>query len=943
MSVWTKIRNTITKPLKKLQDWLIPTQEQPGLLIEKSGTNNPYKVVYGTSTVPAIKIFKMTSNVSGGAKNEYLHLICVFCEGEVDAIEEIYFGDIPSREIDSKKYYIEKFLGSDDQPHCATLTDAIPAWKSTATLNGLCYAYVRLKINKDLDWWQGEPEIKARIRGRKVKDIRTGVIEYSENPSLILWDYLTNRRFGKATPESELHLASFQATANYCDQGETFTRNTYSYDYDEEHDRTITTKTGQEIITQPRMSCNFLLDTNKKLLDNVKEIRSGCRGLIIPSEDGIRFDIEKGGPSVYSFDASNLRDEKISSKAGSKGEYHNRVTVRYPSDQILGQYDEVSWPEKESDIYAQWLAEDKNIPLDGSYDFPTINNAAEALQMAEVVCRRSRYQRQVKIPGQPWAIEPEPGDIVDLSDTTHGYEKKAFRIIEKQVKLDGNVDYDAIEHQDSIYVWSVDESNEYYPNTSLALASDIVAPTGLSFSGASDDSNILGVLTWSDPNNVMVVSHTVEVTDTDSGGIVFSQETKQLSMEIPRFSAGSYSASVTARNAFFISDSANLLLVAAAPKVPNGLTISAGNFELVLTPTIDGSPGTLLFDLKVSTDTEIANATVLGRARSFTDNDLAPNTSRYYWARSINSTGESAWSEMFTGKTTNDNTNLVQFLSDLGPANFAPEVKSLLDQIGDITIDETLPVVIEQIRNDIEATESALKTAETAINNVRIDEASILNLQSTYQQLGLDFLSSQEDNSSAFSDMIEKFADTNQFVSEINEQLGKILVEGGKVSYDQFVNYQLLVDTLNGSLSSIINQVTNSESGLSAAHSKIDQNIEQIELVLGNTDTAELFTLAKQVSVNLDRLTNTITQQSFALKFDEWAQFQQALSGELQLSELLENNIDFALAQEKTASDVDEVKAEASSTKLLVASFNEQLSKATSTFSSQHREPFLGG
>ncbi len=563
MSAWTKIRNSVTKPLKKLQDWLLPTPEQTGLLIEKSGTNNAYKVAYGITTVPAIKIFKMTSDKKGGPWNDYLHLICVFCEGEVDAIEEIYFNDVPSAQIDSKRFHVEKFLGSDTQNHCSSLTREIPSWKSTATLNGLCYAYVRLQINKKQDWWQGEPQIKARIRGRKIKDIRTGEVKYSSNPALILWDYLTNSRFGKATPESELNLLSFKEAADYCDEGETFSEKRHTYRWDPELRKYISEGFTIVTTTNPRMTCNYLLDTDKKILDNVKEIRSGCRGLIIPSENGLRFDIEKGGLPKYFFDASNLRNEKISSKSGSKNRYHNRVTVRYPSAQILGQFDEVSWPEKDSDIHNQWLQEDKNIPLDGSYDFPTINNAAEALQMAEVVCRRSRYQRQVKIPAQPWAIEPEAGDIVALTEPTHGYVKKAFLLLEKNIKINGDIDYDAIEHQDSIYVWSVSEVNEHYPDTSLALPSDILAPTGFSFTETPNNDNRQGFLSWSDPNNSMVSKYRIEIYQ--SSQLISSDETSDFSYDLDSLSVGTYQLKLYALNSLFISPAATKTITLSIP------------------------------------------------------------------------------------------------------------------------------------------------------------------------------------------------------------------------------------------------------------------------------------------------------------------------------------------------------------------------------------------
>ncbi|KGJ92040.1 hypothetical protein, partial [Colwellia psychrerythraea] len=305
--------------------------------------------------------------------------------------------------------------------------------------------------------------------------------------------------------------------------------------------------------------------------------------------------------------------------------------------------------------------------------------------------------------------------------------------------------------------------------------------------------------------------------------------------------------------------------------------------------------------------------------------------SRVFQVRTITFTKESAtildeagWEEIpESGADVTDYEGIANDIANatnnLGKSNFTSEVTALLEQVESIPTEETLPVLLDGIVEDI-------KAQELALNNVKLDETNIAALQATYQQLGMDLLSSQGDTNSAFIAMVEKLSDTDQFVLDINEQLGQILVEGGKVSYEQFTNYKLLVDTLNGSLTSIINQVTNSNSGLSAAHSKIDQNINDISLLLGNTDITDLLTKTTQVSVNLDRLSNTLTEQSFAAQFDDWATFQQTLSNDFQLTDLLERNIDLALVQEKITSDVNEVQAEASSTKKLVAAFEQSLS-----------------
>ncbi|KGJ88801.1 hypothetical protein, partial [Colwellia psychrerythraea] len=310
--------------------------------------------------------------------------------------------------------------------------------------------------------------------------------------------------------------------------------------------------------------------------------------------------------------------------------------------------------------------------------------------------------------------------------------------------------------------------------------------------------------------------------------------------------------------------------------------------------------------------------------------------SRVFQVRTITFTKESAtildeagWEEIpESGADVTDYEGIANDIANatnnLGKSNFASEVTALLEQVENISTEKTLPVFLDGLVEDINATDLAL-------SSVRLDETKVANLHNTYQQLGLDVLTAQGDTNSAFTAMLEKVADTDQFVFDINEQLGLLLVEGGKVSYDQFVKYQLLVDTVNASLTSMINQVSNGDTGLSAAHSKIQQNIDAITLLTGNNDVTDAFSKITQVSIDLNRLSNAITKQAIALKGDEWGQLQQTLNTELQLSQLAESNVDFAFAQEEMSSNIDEAKAEASNNKILMAAFKESLSLLSTT------------
>ena len=162
MGLFSKLWRSITRPFRQLKDWLGLEEDIEGYKVEKQGSDHAIPVVYGKRLLPAIKIFKSTSDVKGGAKNELLHIVAVFCEGEVDAIEQVYFDEVPYTDDKWSDYNtVVKCTGSDDQSVPSTIINNISQWTSAHKLSGLCYAYIQLKQNKKVNKYRGEPKITA--------------------------------------------------------------------------------------------------------------------------------------------------------------------------------------------------------------------------------------------------------------------------------------------------------------------------------------------------------------------------------------------------------------------------------------------------------------------------------------------------------------------------------------------------------------------------------------------------------------------------------------------------------------------------------------------------------------------------------------------------------------------------------------------------------------
>ena len=106
-------------------------------------------------------------------------------------------------------HILQMVMGSYSDPHLKAA-----GWDAATKdhrLDGLACSYIRLEwsIGDDAPF-TGVPDLNAVIRGRKVKNLETGVTEYSVNPAYCTLDYLTNPIFGKNLSASEYDLDSFK-------------------------------------------------------------------------------------------------------------------------------------------------------------------------------------------------------------------------------------------------------------------------------------------------------------------------------------------------------------------------------------------------------------------------------------------------------------------------------------------------------------------------------------------------------------------------------------------------------------------------------------------------------------------------------------------------------------------------------------------------------------
>jgi hypothetical protein len=218
-------------PIPEIPDFDTP-QEEKGVLINKQSNNAQIPVIYGRRQVGVTRVFLETS----GSDNKYLYMACVLCEGEIEAVDEIYVDDklvIFDGELThgtvrnvsggdqvfykgSSYIQAQAFFGTDDQVASSVLTPSTN-WTDNHRLKGVAYVAFRFEWNQDM--FSSIPQIKVTLKGKKIYDPRDATTKYSANSALVLLDYLRNTRYGKGLPNDafESDFASFKTSADDAD------------------------------------------------------------------------------------------------------------------------------------------------------------------------------------------------------------------------------------------------------------------------------------------------------------------------------------------------------------------------------------------------------------------------------------------------------------------------------------------------------------------------------------------------------------------------------------------------------------------------------------------------------------------------------------------------------------------------------------------------------
>lgn len=268
-------------------------------------------------------------------------------------------------------------------------------YMKTGAYPNMAYIHTYLKYTDQLG--SGNPTITCVAKGRKVYDTRTKKWDYSENPAMIIRDYLINTTFGSGRyiNESMIDEDSFKDAADYCDEEVT------------SHD------TQGRVITEPRYRLNIVINSKRSYLENLQSMLACCAGYLVFTKGQVAMRIERADNPVYAFDDDNIIQNSMSYTAASSTESPNKLNMKYIEPTL-------DWTSVSAIV--EDLADQKQQPIgrgkivEKDVELIGVTSQCQALRLGKIyrdLIRLCPISIEFKTAMQ--ALNLEPGDVVTIS------------------------------------------------------------------------------------------------------------------------------------------------------------------------------------------------------------------------------------------------------------------------------------------------------------------------------------------------------------------------------------------------------------------------------------------------------------------------------------------------------------------------------------------------
>jgi hypothetical protein len=571
---------------------------------------------------------------------EWLHMVYVLSEGEIDALEEIFLGE---EQIQTYGEFASYELVTNPGQVNAFLKANSPDWRDTQIGRGLSFVRVSFRYSAE-KYPSGIPDVRFVLRGRRdIYDPRTRTTGYSENTALhILW-FLRNRC---GVPDDEIVFPSFASSASVCDE--------------------MLANADGSSSARYRSGCVIGADESRTQV--MQKLESACGGKLI--RVGGRWMLQVGayyGP--YDFEITE--DMVIGTVTGSTEPSNDSAinTVRGTFVDPAQAWAETDYPEVSVN---EWVVADGGEAAE-TLSFSYVSNPYQAQRLANIELRRRRAGGTLSIPMNFMGYNCRPGRSVKVNLPSLNIIGE-FIVTDWSMSADSGCSVSVAQNEPAIFDDAVGQP--YNPIGFISLPTGgLGSPTGLTWSTEDNAEVVQGTLAWVAPYGVVTA---YAITVRQGTAAVQAQQVPATTLKLPLsgLPSGNYTMSVAALGPLTRSGEASITVNIDGPPVPEACVVQATIDTITLYPSnpqhgLNG--GT--YEYFYSSNPQATQGEYLGQGLTLSHTGLAFATNYAYFIRAKNAYGVSAFLKVVASTSTDVKTMLDALKDKIEAGQLAPALR----------------------------------------------------------------------------------------------------------------------------------------------------------------------------------------------------------------------------------------------------------------------------
>ncbi|HGF1713072.1 TPA: DUF1983 domain-containing protein [Escherichia coli] len=821
----------------------------------------PCSVVYGKTRTSGLLAFLEQD------RDRTLHCAIVLANHPLEGVEDILidgnpissYGDLVSWELHNDRKTSDPFMGT----HC-------PSWSPDMIGRGI--SWLRASFRFDPNKFPfGLPNVTLVKVGKKCYDPRISKEVYTNNAALVILDYL--RTYLKC-PDETINWESFKEAANICDEA-------------------VKNADGT---SERRYTINGEFDMDEAPASIMAEMLKACGADLsyVAGKYGLLVGAYYGPATMTLSEDCVCGEVKIYPEA-SFDKRSNTITGRFTSP--TKGYSETDFP---SVFVSEWIEKDgERKIIDIDYRFVT--SPYQAQRVSAIFLRRARAGRIIEVTCNMRGFKFKPGRYVTMDLPSIGIVGQEMRVLEWEFTKKGGV---KVKLRQDAKEWN-DATGQLPDSGDVDIPispSGVAQPQNFRYSVLQAGEVTHGVLAW---DNVGTYAQNI-VQVRKNGEIVWTAQTVEQFVRVEGLTKGSYTATVVATSyKGGVSPEAYCEFNIQAPEAPVSVEVKQGYFAITLIPhSRDLASVSTQYDFWTSGMTRLpdtsdatvtSNATRMGVGSTWTSEGLQNDKVYYWYIRTTNAFGSSAFvecaahcytsiedlmpqidaefkkTETYKELTANLDNAVKEMDKNVGAVN--DRVTSIFEELGD-TIEGVVRETTEkftEVNGEISALNSKLVAAQQSFDDKLAAESGRLgSLIETTNRSTVDLVNRK---TQALSEQITATQGTlREELKNTESKLNSSIQETNKATTDllnkttEAIKQDLVAAT--GKITKLEDDVQKEVANLQASIQ--ETNSTTVDLV-NNTATAirQELTSAKQEIVdemgNIDELRATVSNTSKAV------------------------------------------------------------------------------